>query len=755
MALDTFIHNINDDKSYTVSDFYNVIGDCADLELKSHKHKNEDGEWVVDYVYNVPAAFDIEATSWTRKFGKKKIKYATMFIWQFGINGHVFTGRTWEEFKELIKRLKEFLGLGENTFLNVYVHNLAYDFQFIRKQFDFTQIFALDERRVVKALTSDGIEYRCSYILSGKSLASVGNDLLKIKIKKLVGDLDYKLIRHSQTPLTLDELQYCIHDVKVIMAYIYEKFDRGETIEKILLTKTSYVRQYVREHTIGKKNPNYAKYRKMISKLTLNPSEYKQAKESFSGGFTHANPSFVDRIIENVNSIDFTSSYPAVMLSCKFPMSKGQYIKFPTDKDVKKYIFTDNYLSHFVITFYGLKQKETVPDAIISLSKCYTIDGHYYSENDAIVNNGRIVYADEPVVTTMTNIDLQSVNQFYDYDKIEITELWHYVPGYLPKEFLDCVIHFYKQKTTLKGVTGKEFEYQYFKEMVNACYGMCVTALDRETVIYEENEWQPSQQLDLYELADVIEKYNTSKSRFLSYLWGVYITAYARRNLFTGILSMNNPNTPEKSDYIYSDTDSIKFINLDQHKAYINWYNNWYDSQIQPVCQLYGYTIDDVSPKDKKGIRHPLGHWDLETENDPYIKFKTLGAKRYLTYQKKKGYNMTVAGVPKFSGNYDINDKGEKVPVSTVKSLVEKYENYSKDIFEEFNSDMEITSDNVNKICLTYIDEPFYNEPVTDYLGSTLKVSEQSYIYMENIGYQFSRSDSFANFLLNYIETDL
>ena len=157
----------------------------------------------------------------------------------------------------------------------------------------------------------------------------------------------------------------------------------------------------------------------------------------------------------------------------------------------------------------------------------------------------------------------------------------------------------------------------------------------------------------------------------------------------------------------------------------------------------------------KKGICHPLGHWDIETENDPYIKFKTLGAKRYLTYQKKKGYNMTVAGVPKFSGNYDTDDKGEKVPVSTVKSLVEKYKALDKDIFEEFNSDMEIASDNVNKICLTYIDEPFYNEPVTDYLGNTLKVSEQSFIYMENIGYQFSRSDSFANFLLNYIETDL
>lgn len=748
MGLDKFVTNIQDDQYYTVDDFYTVMGDCCDFETKTHRHKDENGEYVNDYIYNVPAAFDTEATSWTRKFGNKVIKYGTMYIWQFGINGHVFVGRTWDEFRAFLDLLTEFLGLNEHTFLYVYVHNLAFDFQFFRKQIEIKKVFALDDRRPVKVMTGYNIEFRCSYILTGKSLKSVGEDLLKIKIKKLSGDLDYKLLRHSETPLTPKEMAYCLNDVRVIMAHLYERFDRGETIEQILLTKTSYVRKYVREHTTGKKNPNAAQYRKLMKKLTLDPFEYRQAREAFSGGFTHANPAYVDQTLNNVDSIDFTSSYPAVMLCEKFPMTKGKYIKTPADKDIDKYIKSGKYLSHFVATFYNLEQKPTVPDAILSLSKCQTLDGKQYPSYLGVINNGRVVIAYEPITTTITDVDYKNMEKFYNFDRVEISELWYYTPGYLPKEFLDCVVHFYKQKTTLKGVTGKEFEYQLNKEMVNSCYGMAVTALDRDVISYDYDEWQPREAPDLVQLCEILEKYNNSPSRFLSYLWGVWVTAYARRNLFTGILSLNNPDAPEASDFIYSDTDSIKLLNIADHMDYINNYNNWIDKKLAAICTAYGYTIDDIAPKDIKGNRHPLGHWDIETDGDPYTHFKTLGAKRYLTHQNKKGYNMTVAGVPKFSGHYDNNNK----PINTVDRLVTKY---GDQLFDRFNSDFEITADDVNKICLTYIDEEYNDIPLTDYLGNTMNVSERSFIHMENIGYQFSRSDDFADFLLGIQQIEL
>ena len=44
--------------------------------------------------YNVPAAFDIETSS----FYSQGEKQANMYIWQFGILNWVTYGRTWDEF---------------------------------------------------------------------------------------------------------------------------------------------------------------------------------------------------------------------------------------------------------------------------------------------------------------------------------------------------------------------------------------------------------------------------------------------------------------------------------------------------------------------------------------------------------------------------------------------------------------------------------------------------------------------------------
>ena len=101
----------------------------------------------------------------------------------------------------------------------------------------------------------------------------------------------------------------------------------------------------------------------------------------------------------------------------------------------------------------------------------------------------------------------------------------------------------------MKGVQGKEYEYLHNKQLLNACYGMCVTDIAPEPILYDNDIWTT----DLYTLEDQISKYNKAKQRFLFYPWGIYVTAYARRNLFMGIYEFY-------TDYIYSDTDSIKCI---------------------------------------------------------------------------------------------------------------------------------------------------------------------------------------------------
>lgn len=201
-----------------------------------------------DVFYNIPAGFDIETTS----FYNHELKCAITYEWTFGIgfvkNGEFSRlktyGRTWEQFSILLDAVSKILGLGPRKRLIVYVHNLPYEWQFMRKHFSWTKVFFIDERKPVYAINSMNVEFRCSLKLSGKSLAKTAKDLVKYKAKKMVGDLDYSLIRTPETPLTQTELGYCEADVDVILCYIQEKIEQEGDITRIPLTKTGYVRRY-------------------------------------------------------------------------------------------------------------------------------------------------------------------------------------------------------------------------------------------------------------------------------------------------------------------------------------------------------------------------------------------------------------------------------------------------------------------------------------------------------------------------------
>ena len=72
-----------------------------------------------------------------------------------------------------------------------------------------------------------------------------------------------------------------------------------------------------------------------MQELTLEQDEYKMLQRCFMGGFTHASIKYVGELVEDVTSIDFTSSYPSVMLAEKYPMSK------PIKVDLRKEDFEE------------------------------------------------------------------------------------------------------------------------------------------------------------------------------------------------------------------------------------------------------------------------------------------------------------------------------------------------------------------------------------------------------------------------------
>ena len=638
-------------------------------------------------------------------------KRALMYVWQIGINGHVIIGRTWDQFVNLINNISAKLGLSSDKRIIIWVHNLAFEFQFLKDYFTWEKVFAISTRKPIYALTNNGIEFRCSYILSNLSLLNVGKSLKKYHVSKLVGDLDYEKVRHEKTPLTEQEINYCINDILVLSCYIKEKIEEsGNNITRLPLTSTGYCRNYTKENCLGHKDSiQFKKFRKIIDHLTISGmEEYNQMQRAFAGGFTHTSARHSMKLLETVSSFDLCSAYPgALCLFDEFPMSKGKIVEIHNIEEMKKYIKL--YFCIFDIKFFDLVPIIT-NENYISASKCFEL-------KNAVTNNGRVVGASELSIS-ITSIDFDIIRRFYKWSKIQLGTFRIYKRGYLPRELIISILNLFKNKTSLKNVPNMEDFYTKNKQLLNSIYGMMVTSVIMPFHNYDNTEgWTVTQR----DAEKELKIYNKSKKRFLYFPWGIACTALIRRTVTSAILAFGD-------DYIYSDTDSIKCINPDKHLDYINKYNEYIKKKIEKVSKYYNIPIDMFMPKTVKGETKTLGVWENETPI-PWKKFKSLGAKRYMILTHDDKLTITVSGVNK----------------KTAAPYLEK--KYGKEgAFAAFTNELVIPEDYTGKLTHYYLDSGYSGE-VCDYLGNTIKYNCKSGIYLEKTSYSFSMDVYYLNYL--------
>ena len=358
-----------------VEDTYFTINDIDTLLNEALQNGTCISNTKIEYE-NTIFAFDIETSSFTGKATKKdqNNKRSIMYVWQLAINGRVIVGREWHEFLFVMSKICEVMQLNKKHRAIIWVHNLSMEFQYIRKLFQWYKVFAIDNRKPIYAITENGFEFRCSYILTNYSLAKLGEQLHKYQVKKMVGDLDYSLIRTPLTPLTEKEMQYCINDVLVVSAYIKECCEEEQNISRIPYTATGYCRRYVRHNCLYKggkkhKEEQFNKYHTlMLSMQIKDKSEYDQLKRAFQGGFTHAAAKYSGYTMENVTSVDFTSSYPYALLSEQYPMSSGKLVSIHSNEELENYLKL--YCCVFDCEFQDL-QPIFKEESYISLSKCF------------------------------------------------------------------------------------------------------------------------------------------------------------------------------------------------------------------------------------------------------------------------------------------------------------------------------------------------------------------------------------------------
>ena len=666
-------------------------------------------------VWNCPIAFDTETTNYTYDDGEEH-DVGWLYIWMLRIGDPMgdrtefFYGRTATSFDMFLSVLAHTLSLGD-VLLLIFVQNLGFDLEYIRDRLTITHELHAETHEPIFVRDSRGIEFRDSKILAGGlSLKRIGEELDNGLVKRS-GDLDYDLIRTPATPLTEEEMGYCQGDVDVLASYIQKQIRLYKGLQHVPMTNTGRVRKYARDTIYGRVHKGAkARYRELMDECVLTYEEYLECKAAFAGGYTHANSSYVGKVVKDVLSYDFTSSYPAVMLSERFPMGRPEHVGSCTDEEFRAMVNDPECCIIFDVLFGNIRVKEGSGD-------CYlTNDASKCTMRHPVAENGRIRECERYSIT-MTDVDFRIVSKCYEWDEMEVSNILKWRADYLPSPIIGIVLDLYDAKTTLKGVDDRRDEYMIKKGMLNSMYGMCVTRILRDKVEVKDGSWVTIP-LTEDEMHANIEKNNRSMNRFLYYPWGVYITAYARFNLWTAILTLGN-------DYIYSDTDSIKvFADSEKLKDYLERYHHDLRTKFSWMIEKRRkFTMEDLSPKDIRGRSRPIGEWDYEGR---YELFKTLGSKRYMTYDGAE-VEPTVAGIAPNNLKRFLSDT-----CRTVDSM-----------FDAFNDGLHVPQEYTGKLASVYYEN--VDMTVKDYLGQPYHVTQRYGVHLKPVDFTLTMTGSFID----------
>lgn len=553
--------------------------------------------------YNAIGAFDIETTS------IDDIEQSVMYIWQYALMDlekeeiTCVYGRTWKEWIEF----SEILNAGNGKILT-YVHNLAYEFQFLRgiHKFESDEVFLIKSRKPLKLEYSSGIEMRCSYMLTNSSLAKFTKDY-NVEHQKLSGvEFNYGKKRYWFTKMTDREIEYAVNDVIGLAEAIYKLMvANNDNPYSIPLTSTGYVRRDVR----GAMFTWTRQHRAMFVPLKIQ----KMLQDAFRGGDTHANRYYVGMTIDDVVSSDRSSSYPDVLCNCDYPVTPFKF----SMRDIRSEIKRGKAVIAMIKINNVVLKNEYDPAPYLSISKCreYT---------DVVEDNGRVLAADT-LTMTVTDVDFKLIDDQYTFTDLQTVDMYTADYGKLPQVLIDKIHDYYKGKTSLKGIVGKEVDYMMSKQKINSCYGMMVqNPLKPEMEFYEGLE-EPFRVKEMTEEEQLDNYYN--KQAFVPYQWGVWCAAWARQRL-REVIKIAGDN------FVYCDTDSVKYIKDDTISQKIEEYN----TQLQSLSENSNSYADD-----RKGVRHYMGVYEADGN---YQKFRTMGAKKY-AYIDDTGLHVTISGVNK------------------------------------------------------------------------------------------------------------
>lgn len=646
--------------------------------------------------------FDIETTTVITN----RYKHAYMYIWTMTINDTTIRGNSWNDFINLISMIEDVLQPDPKHYQLIFIANMSFEFQFMRKYLNVTDSFFLEEREPLYVIHNDFIEFRDALKITGGNLDYLARSYTKTQ--KMVGDLDYDKLRNYSDAynMTSKEYQYCDNDTIILSEYSSYYFKHfGEELKFLPLTQTGILRRITKNECYEQ-----CKLKKMNIKNIMKaffPSEklYRvMMKWLFRGGYVHGAITSTGILLFGMASFDRKSSYPASLDFGYYPITKfkiidpGAFCEAIQTKCCMIYI-----------EFINIEK--TLVHTIESRSKIIDSEG-------AIYDNGRLLSANR-IRVFITELDFDIYTKFYRWESMKVLKLWTAERGQLPKYMLKPINDNYIIKSKLKMAGMDEtIDYVNAKINVNAGYGNAVTRMKETQIIYDSNTNE-------YVLNNQFDYMTEVEKQVLLPQWGIWCTAHARHDLLDLFykIDMHARELGRDNDVHYGDTDSMKITNFKDHLQIIEEYNNKMYEECKKMCDRFGY-----EPKYFDG----LGCFEYEH----YIKkFKHQGAKRYLTQYynpKKKQYifKATIAGLPKGA-------------------LLK----YSKSIhispFELFEDNMNIPPEYTKKLCAIYNDEPH-----EDIINGEL-MHEESSVALAPVDFTLNIDDEYIERIAQEIESKI
>lgn len=666
-----------------------------------------------------------------------------------GKYNNLYLGRTYKDLDKYLFDLNETAMNEDKTYI-IYIHNFSYEYSFFSNNSEFFKKYNSSDIKSSLFLKANkplyvrcsNLEFRCSYLLLDKSIASIGKD---IGLEKL--DFNYTKIRTPLTKLEDKEIEYNYRDVEIMLKGVYRLYTLNQYIKSandLPYTKTGIMRFNCEQNPeVNVTNEYTNKYGEKKKGKSIRLNKYlcglEKAKSKtqllfweylFQGGLVLSNARFVGEVLENIASFDFASDYPFQMLYRYFPSDFEEYKgnkKIMLEKclrgaNAKNLIYGKPLRTMFnaIVVLNNVKAKyEFTP---IGTSKIQEIEPLKNMVNCKIIN-GKIHEINVPVKIGVTCIDMLTLNLFYEYDLIDVEYLEVAKRYRKTNEYkINAILFLAKRKIEFKRynelvenynthhiyneneISDEHYrnmvnaEKDYFSQMsvahkmyqdvksdLNALYGDNAQHLLHERFYYDNvaREWKSE--------LETFEEYKNAQHK-TSYIYGLYVPQYARAS----ILYIAYQFITSGLNVYYIDTDSIKTDNKKLAFKLVDEFN-----KLQ-MLNLKGYEFTKFG--------------QLENE---YIakKFVSLGTKSYIKLEVDKTGNevvkATISGLPNatklYNRLFDYYDKN-------FNELIECCYHYgtifdknvacklcSKYVFEDFDINI---NDYVDTVCSGVVLEP-------------------------------------------------